>query len=76
MGPQPTKPVIKPKCKMKALHWKRVILEPSKHQKTVWSEMPDAPLPFDSSEFEALFAQNVKQKNIANRRKLRRLMTR
>ena len=54
---------------MKALHWKRLILDPKKSNdsKTIWAKMGNAAFAFDATEFEALFGQNAKQKSAARR---------
>ncbi|SPQ99930.1 unnamed protein product (mitochondrion) [Plasmodiophora brassicae] len=64
MGPQPTKPVIKPKHKMRALHWKRIIIDPSDKESgqatsSLWSSLRLPSLDFD--DFADHFGQNVSQ---------------
>ena len=52
----PTKPKLVPSCKMKPLHWKRIILnDPSAKTDTVWVGIEDYAV--DMKEIEGLFGQ-------------------
>lgn len=36
LGPEPSKPVIKPPKPMKALHWKRIVVEKDQIKDSIW----------------------------------------
>lgn len=41
LGPQPTKPLVKPPKPMKALHWKRFIVDKDALEASIWAGAPD-----------------------------------
>ena len=55
----PTKPVVHPAKKMKAVHWQRILLPPAQHSSkpTVWKEVEGVTdVPFDFDELTARFS--------------------
>jgi len=66
-GPKPivTKPVIKPKVKMKNIFWNRIVLPDEKHDatETIWRNIDGANIEIDEKLMEMLFANKSKKRN-------------
>jgi len=53
---KPTKPMLHPKTKLRALHWNRIILSSkSDREPSIWDQMNDE-IPLDTTEIETLFS--------------------